>query len=245
MHKETAKWMLGFIPISSITGLIVILAPQLGHAREIGFTSWLSQNGSAALGVALTAIGFILVASMCCYVLLAAPSNFLTLQQDSDWMSAAFSDHAVGQPNFIDADKFTEAKEAADATPEDAVLTTPVRRTIESMMELSAELNAGQRFRHFAVAFIAGVLAIAAGLGLTAFTLPPAQIARATPVDLLLGDASPDRFTEVSGCETIDGTTAIAVAGTWTNPDLRLYGPGCTFEVWTIPEELDLLAVAG
>ena len=48
------------------------------------------------------------------------------------------------------------------------MLTTPVRRTIESMMELSAELNAGQRFRHFAVAFIAGVLAIAAGLGLTA-----------------------------------------------------------------------------
>jgi len=244
MYKETAKWLLGFIPISSITGLIVILAPQFGDAREMGFSTWLGHNGAVAIGVGLTAAGFIAVAAMCCHVLLAAPSQFIELQQDRNWMSAAFSDHAVGQPDFVDVDKFTEANKAADGAMSDPAQAIPIRRTIDSIMELSAELNAKQRFTRFAVAFIVGVLAIGAGLGLTAFALPPDQITRPTPVTLLPGDAVVESFRALSGCETIEGTTAIAVAGTWSSPDVRLYGPGCTFEVWTIPDDLDLLAVA-
>jgi hypothetical protein len=241
VYKDTAKWLLTFVPIPTFLALAVGLGTRFTAIKETGLISWVYQFPVPAGAVGLTVIATIVIIWRCCSVLVAGPSELADLRGKTDWMSEAFSKYGVGEPIFSNFDAFKTAdnkrvnKTASDA--EIAALTD----TSQRIVALSENLNARARFICFMWVFGACAIVIVAGLATATATLPttPDAVTKPTKVSIFMPPGTEPSFTTTTGCTCLHDTTAIAVSGLWNMPTLRLIGKGCPSGAWTPPADLD------
>lgn len=257
MHKDTAKLLLGLVPVASLIGVAIAVEPSFDTIRAAGVASWARQHPSVVSGVVAVVIGVFGLVVACCYVLLAAPKPWKELRSDDNWLSKAFSDHAVGIPYFSDASTFLNAEAqvaqpvaqpAADVTKADVTSgdREAVAKAVERTLLLSERLQAAKRFKKFGFLYVPCLLAIVGGAGVVLITLPAAEtpITIPTTVQLHLPSGAEVVFAAATGCVASGTTVAVAVGGFWDNPELRLYGPGCHSGRWSPQRSVDLVITA-
>jgi hypothetical protein len=236
MHKDTAKLLLGLVPVLTVVGIALALAPRFDAIRADGVWRWANAHLAVDIGVVATMLGVLGVVAACSYVLLAAPGTWRDLRSNVDWFSKAFSDHAVGLPYFLDSTAFTSAESKiaqsdTGVTGDDREAVAKVR---ERTLELSERLEAARRFNRFTWAYLACIVAIVGGAGTVLATLPAASGPITAPVivQLHLPATAEAGFVHGTHCRASKTTTAVAVGGFWNDPELRLYGPGCDPAKW-------------
>lgn len=245
MHKDTAKLLLGLVPVSTLVGIAVALAPRFDEIRAIGVERWAGDHVAVASGVVVAFVGVLGVVVAGCYVLLAAPGKWSTLRADTDWFSAAFSDHAVGVPYYLDSNAFGTVESAIEqkdqgVTNEDR---EAVAKVTQSILDLSERLGTKRRFRYFGWAYVICIAAIALGVGTVLARLPAAEAPIMTPttVQLYLPASAEPAFVAGTGCRASQNTLAVAVGGSWDDPELRLYGAGCFDRRWFPHHSIDVV----
>jgi hypothetical protein len=272
MHKDTAKLLLGLVPVASLIGVAVAIAPRFDTIRAAGVANWAQQHPSVVSGVVAVVIGVFGLVVACCYVLLAAPKPWRELRSDDNWLSDAFSSHAVGIPYFSDSSTFLDAEanvaQAAAATaaqPAAATAAQPaalpaatatadvtsgdreaVAKAVERTLLLSERLEAASRFKKFAWLYVLCLLAIVGGAGVVLISLPAAEtpITIPTTVQLHLPPGAEAAFDAATGCVASRTTVAVAVGGFWDDPELRLYGLGCHSARWSPQRSVDVVITA-
>jgi hypothetical protein len=243
VYKDTAKWLLTFVPVTALVALVVAIAPRMTAVNAAGLLGWMCANPLATAAVALAVLFTVVIVALCCWVLLAHAKKWTELQADRNWLSRAFSDHAVGLPHFADYDAFRNAvvnvrtKRAPDAEQ------SAVDETVGRILKLSEDLEAQDRFAWFKIAFPICTLLAIAGVVLATASLPATPAAVTTPsiVSIFMPSGTEAKFLAATGCKTLDGTTAIAVGGLWNKPQLRLIGNGCPAGNWSPPDNLGVV----
>jgi hypothetical protein len=236
VHKDTAKWLLTFTPITAVIALVLTIRPSIEAVGAAGPRAWIRQFPAATVAIVMTALATVVLVVLCRSVLLATATEWSTLRRDVEWWSGAFSKHAVGMPLFPSSSDFDDAELRAlteQATPAEH---TALAATTLRVQALSEEMNAQARLTKFSWAYGVCMAVIVAGLATATFSLSvtPEAVTKPTAASLYLpGDGAANRFTEATGCVSVQGTTAIAVRGLWSNPTLRLIGPGCRDAEWT------------
>lgn len=248
MHKDTAKWLLTFVPIPTFLALAVGLGARFTAINETGVINWARQCPIPAIAVAVTVLATLAIIGTCCWVLVAGPTKLAVLKDNSNWWSAAFSKHAVGEPIFSNSGAFRTAdNKRVNGTASETEIKA-LDDTIQRIVALSEKLNARSRFICFIWAFGCCAVLIVAGLSTAIATLPttPDAVTKPTKVSILMPPGTEPRLTTATGCTCMQDTTAIAVSGLWNRPKLRLIGKGCTPGTWTPPTDLDaVIAPAG
>jgi hypothetical protein len=236
MYKDTAKLLLGLVPVSTVVGIAFALAPTLDAIRAEGVSRWVIDHPAVTIGVVASLLGVLGVVAACSYVLLAASGKWTDLRSNADWFSKAFSDHAVGLPYFLDSTAFESAE--SKIAQNDAGITGDDREAVAKVRErtlaLSERLEAARRFKRFTWAYVVCILAIVGGAGAVLTTLPGASdpITAPVTVQLHLPASAEAGFVRGTHCSSSKTTTAVAVGGFWSDPELRLYGPGCDLANW-------------
>lgn len=240
MYKEAAKWLLTFVPISTVVALALTLASRFDGIEAVGLWNWINEFPWISGAVLATVAATVVVIVMCCRVLLAEAGAWNDLRSDADWLSKAFSEHAVGIPLFKDS----SAYEAADLKETDGQATsaeqTALATTSRRILELSEAENARAKFEKFTWCYSVCAVVIVVGLGVATAGLPstPDAVTKPTKVSILMQPGTENQFVATTGCASLDDTTAIAVGGLWSKPELRLIGQGCPAGDWTPPDDL-------
>lgn len=249
MHKDAAKWLITFAPISAFLALVLTFAPRANAIIAMGFLSWARHYPLTAIVVGLATVATVVIICKCSTVLLAEADTWAELEkkEEGKWFSDAFSKHAVGLPLFAASSHYTEAETRArsgDATAT-AAEQSALAATSLRVLALSEADNARDRFKKFIPVYVICTLVIVVGLIVAAVGLPsiPDPVTKPAQVSILMQPGTEDRFTAASGCQALKTTTAIAVGGLWDRPQLRLVGPGCPTVDWTAPEGLDATIV--
>jgi hypothetical protein len=244
VHKDTAKWLLTFVPIPTFLALAIGLGTRFTAITQVGIIDWTCQFPVPAVAVALTAIATVLIIGACCWVLLAGPTSLATLKEKPNWWSDAFSQHGVGEPYFKSSDRYNEADEVrAEGKATDAQISA-LADTMQRIIALSEDLTTRSRFRCFMWIFGSCALVIVIGLSTATATLPttPDAVTKPTKVSILVPPGTEPRLAAdfaAAGCTCFHDTTAIAVSGLWNNPTLRLIGKGCRTGTWTPATDLN------
>lgn len=243
MYKDTAKWLLTFAPITAVITLALTLGPRLNAVVGVGLAGWVSRFPVASAAVALTVAATVAIVVLCGYVLLAQASPWTTLRTSPRWWSEAFSEHAVGLPLFPASTDFEAAETRAATDEATGAEQSALAATTLRILALSENLNAKARFRRFVWGYVISLVIILVGLSVAAFSLraTPEAVTRPTEVSLLLPAGAEQRFTEATGCASLQGANAVAVGGLWDRPAMRLLGPGCPEGEWTPPAGLGIL----
>jgi hypothetical protein len=100
VHKDTAKWLLTFVPIPTFLALGAGLGTRFTAITQIGIIDWACQFPVPAIAVAATALATVVIIGACCWVLLAGPTDLAILKGKPNWWSDAFSQYGVGEPYF-------------------------------------------------------------------------------------------------------------------------------------------------
>lgn len=249
MHKDTAKWLLAFLPIPTFFALGITLGPRFAAIDEVGIIRWICQFWVASLAIGLVLAAALAIIWLCCRVLLANPDEWSKLTADGNkrWMSRAFSTYGVGLPMFPDADTFssTEAKRVANTATGDEI--KALTDTTQRIVALSADLKARRRFKTFGWALAACAVLIAGGLFVISAALPvtPDAVTKPTKVSIYMPPGTESKFTTATGCTCLRTTTAIAVHGLWDRPTLRVFGNGCRDTEWTPSADLHAVIAPG
>lgn len=246
MHKDTAKWLLTFVPIPTFLTLVISLGTRLTAIQHRGVLGWTYEFPVPAIAVATTVIASIVIIVKCCQVLLVGPTDLPTLRTGNSW-SDAFGKYGVGEPLFPSADEFQKAdNKRVEGQATDTELKA-IADTYTRLIALSEKQNAAARFRSFAWYFGACAVAILAGLLVANATLPntPDPVTKPTKSTIGLPPGTEAAFTTATGCVNLTATTAIAISGLWNRPTLRLIGPGCPSTSWTPPPDLDAVITPG
>lgn len=247
MHKDTAKWLLAFLPLPTFLALGITVGPRFEAIEEVGVVRWVCQFWVASLAIGLILVAALGLIGLCCSVLLAAPSQWSKLTADQNWMSNAFSTYAVGMPMFPDAKAFsdTESKRVAKQATADEV--NALTDTTQRIVALSADLNARARFKIFGWSLPVCALVVVAGLFVLGAALPvmPDAVTKPTKVTIFLPPGTESKFVTATGCACLHTTTAIAVHGLWDRPTLRLIGNGCHDAEQTLPADLQAVIAPG
>jgi hypothetical protein len=247
VHKDVAKWLLTFVPISSFIALTVGLAPRYAAIESAGLGTWVCDNHLAAGAILVTTVATIGIIAACAVVLLTGPTDLIELRADQTWWSNAFSQHGVGEPVFTDSSAFDlVASPPTGMTVSDAQAKA-YNDVIPRIIKLSEELKTRTRFRWFLCAFVVCTVIIGAGLSVATATLPttPDAITKPTKVSILVPPGAEARLAEATGCTDLRQITAVAMPGSWAHPKLRLFGKGCSTALWTPGLELGAVAVPG
>lgn len=241
MNKDTAKWLLTFVPIPTFLALAVGLGSRFTAVEETGLIGWAREFPIPAIAVGVTVLATIVIIWTCCWVLVAGPTELAVLKNNSNWWSAAFSKHAVGEPTFSNSDAFRTAdNKRVSQTASDTEIKA-LDDTIQRIVALSEKLNARSRFICFIWAFGACAVLIVAGLSTAIATLPttPDAVTKPTKVSILVPPDTEPRLAAATGCASMRDTTIVAVSGLWNKPKLRLIGKGCPLGTWTLPVDLN------
>ncbi len=246
MHKDTAKWLITFAPISAFLALVVTFAPRANAIIAMGFPSWARHYPLTAFAIGASIVATVAIIVQCSRVLLAEADIWAELEKkdDGNWFSDAFSKHAVGLPLFPASSHYTEAETRArsgDATAATAAEQSALAATSLRVLAHSEADNARDRFKKFIPVYAICTLVIL--VGSIAAAVGPDAVTKPAQVSILMQPGTEDRFTAASGCQALKTTTAIAVGGLWDRPLLRLFGPGCPTVDWTAPEGLDATIV--
>jgi hypothetical protein len=243
VYKDTAKWLLTFTPITAVVTLALTLAPRVDAVAGAGFMNWVCEFPIATAAVVLTLFATVLIVALCSYVLLAEATSWTTLRTSGNWWSKAFSEHAVGMPLFPASTDFATAETKATTDDASSAEQTALAATSRRILELSESLNAKVRFKRFSWGYGISMLVIVTGLSVAAVSLPATAdpVTKPTKVSILMPTGTENRFSETTGCATLDGTTAIAVRGLWNHPTLRLIGLGCPAGDWTPTNDLGIV----
>lgn len=256
MHKDTAKLLLTFVPIPTFVVLALGLGPRYEAISQIGLAAWFDENPTPSIAFVLAAIAAILIAVMCCFVLLAGPRDLAELIKDDNWLSNAFNRDAVGEPVFTDSSAFKNVGDKSkfnDDTVSEwqrkAYNETAARLTL-----LSEDQRTRCRFKWFMWIYVVCSLVLLGGVAVATATLPatPEPITKPTLVAIHVPPDAEEELLEQTGCvkvEKPDATSnapspteeaiAIAVGGTWAHPDIRLIGPNCIENDWTPTPDLN------
>jgi hypothetical protein len=244
MHKDTAKWLLTFVPIPTFVVLALSLGPRYEAIEGDDPVNWLCENWVPAVAFVVAALATFGLTLMCCLVLLTGPTDLGALMKNDNWLSAAFNEHGVGEPMFTNSSAFKKVgplvKAGSDQVTDQQI--SAYNATNDRLRTLSEDLNTRARFRCFVYVFIGCAILILGGLTVATATLPatPDAITKPTKVSILVPLATQPRFTaDTNGCTCLHDTTAIAMSGIWTHPKLRLIGKGCPTDLWTPPADLD------
>lgn len=240
MYKDTAKWLLAFLPVSTLAGAAAVLRPHIGAIREVGGVSWVQANPWNAIAFGLPIVVVLGLAYGCLRVMLAKSDPYERLEQNQTWMSEAFSQYGVGIPEFNDSSKFTDAiEEASNGT--DGSRADDIAKVVPRIVALSAELNARTRFVQFAWGYGIGLVAIA----VCALYLSQQSVPLATPLraEVHVGTDSEPEFTTLTGCADAATTKAVAIGGTNESPVLRLYGDDCKSIEWQPDGDIDVVVI--
>lgn len=245
MNKDTAKWLLTFVPIPTFLALAVGLGSRFTAIQETGVMGWAREFPVPAIAVGVTVLATVVIIWTCCWVLVAGPTELAVLKSDSNWWSAAFSQHAVGEPIFSNSDAFRTAdNKRVNETASDTEIKA-LDDTIQRIVALSEKLNARSRFICFIWAFGACAVLIVAGLSTASATLPttPDAVTKPTKVSILVPPDVEPRLATATGCASLQTTAFIAVSGLWNKPKLRLIGRGCPPDIWTPPPDLHAVII--
>ena len=79
MHKDTAKWLLTFVPIPTFLALAVGLGTRFTAITQVGIIDWACQFPAPAIAVAVTAIATFAILIACCWVLVSPARNALNI----------------------------------------------------------------------------------------------------------------------------------------------------------------------
>lgn len=243
MYKETAKWLLTFVPITALVTLALGFAPRFAAMKAAGFVNWVREFPLVTAAAAVTAGLTVVIIVMCCKVLLAEPTAWKTLRADTTWLSKAFSEHAVGVPLFADSTAYQTAESKALTATASAAEQGALADTSRRILELSEAHNARDRFKRFSAVYVICTILIIAGASVVTATLPatPDGVTKPTQVAIFMPPGTENQFVTATGCTSLASTTAIAVGGLWNRPKLRLIGQGCPVEDWTPPENLGIV----
>lgn len=192
MYKETAKWLLTFVPIPTFVVLALSLAPRYEAISRLGLHAWICANPAPASAFLLAAIAAIAITVACSFVLLAAP-NLDELLDDDPKLSDAFSKHGVGEPVFPDATAFKEMGKAIRTKPDEvpAWKIGAYHDTTERLKGHSEELSARLRFTVFVWVLVLGGLVLFGGLSVATATMPASPEPITTPTKVAVF-AQPD-----------------------------------------------------
>ncbi len=242
LYKDMAKWLIGFVPVTALAGLGVALAPNADVIARLGLSEWMSEHAWAVGGVAAVVIATLVMVVMCARVLLAEPTGWVELTQNSKWMEAAFAKYSVGRPHFFDLTEFSNAELASHTNPQDK-RATAVAETTARVVTLSGDLNAKHRLKVFLWVFAFGTVAVIAGVlvVLVNTSTAPDVIVRPTPVVLHVPASSETAFDSATGCRASSSADAVAVGGSPDVPDLRLFGRGCRADTWKPSADLHVV----
>lgn len=244
MHKDTAKWLLTFVPIPTFLALAVGLGTRFTAITQVGIIDWACQFPAPAIAVAVTAIATFAILIACCWVLVTGPTDLAALKKEPNWWSDAFSQYGVGQPYFTNSDGYNDTNTArAQGKATDAQIKA-LADTMQRIVALSEDLNTRNRFRCFLWVLGFGAAFILAGLCTATATLPttPDAVTKPIKVSILVPPGTEPRLAAdfaAAGCTCDHDTTAVAVGGLWNNPTLRLIGKGCQTGTWTAPADLN------
>lgn len=243
MHKETAKWLLAFVPIPTFVVLALSLGPRYEAISELGLSNWLDENPFPAIAFLLGAIAIVALTAMCCFVVLTRATDLAKLLADENWLAAAFSEHGAGEPVFLDAAAFkmvgSASKTGDDTVPEREE--TAYAKTLERLKQLSEDQKTRARFVGFVWVFIICAIVIFGALTVVAATLPnaPEAIIKPAKVNIYVSPGTEPSLTAATECTDMSKTTVVAVGGTWIHPIIRLFGTGCIREPWTPSPDLN------
>lgn len=236
-YRDTAKWLVAFVPVSTIVAGAVALGPRLleDAAAAASPTAWAQTRVAVLVGVGLIVAGVGGVLWSGARLLRTQPVDFTALLKDSEKLREAFQ-NGVGVPYFLDDASYLAAlkKLAATWATGDAVLDAELERANASTEELRSwalQQQLRPAFRTFGWVFGLGVLLIVAGFLAVAAGLGPAPIRFGTPTVVVveLSDAGAVDLATATGCTNIAESTFLAVAGTWESPVLEVDGPDCEF----------------
>jgi hypothetical protein len=247
VYKDTAKWLLTFLPISTFVALAVGLAPRYEAIEGAGFRDWVCGNRLAFTATLVTLAATVVIIIMCCAVLLTGPTDLAALRADETWWSTAFSQHGVGEPMFTDSSAFDRVANPPAGMTVSEAQAKAYNDTIPRITKLSEDLKTRARFKCFAYVFVVCTVLIGVGLSVATATLPatPEAVTKATKVSIFIPPGTEARFVKATGCVSLHDTTAVAVGGTWAHPKLRLIGTGCPTRLWTPGTELDAVVAPG
>jgi hypothetical protein len=240
VYKDLAKWLIGFVPVATLLGMGVAIAPDAPQIAAHGPGGLTLLAGLAVLTAMVAMLG------TCAYVLAAGPSTWAQLTAEQGWMSAAFSTYSVGRPYFLDSTKFDDADLACRTDPTDSRLKV-VADVSSKIVALSADLNARARFKTFLWVFVIGSLVVVAGVLTVLISSTGVQrfYAKPTSVTLHVPSSATGSFGSATGCTSPATTQAVAIGGTLDAPELRLFGPGCQGTSWSPPNSLGILVTTG
>ncbi len=248
MRKDIAKWLLTFAPLTAVFTLTLTIAPRINTSA--GISSWIRGNPIPVGAIVTTVLATFTLIALGCYVMQAEATPIRELRErcHANWLSNAFSTHAVGLPHFAASDIYEAAANRVSAGESTAPgEQAAVAETNGRILELSEADNTRKRFKIFSWGYAICMITIVAGLTTAALSLPTTldPVTKPTPVTLHLTPEAQALFTEATSCTTVADTSAIAIAGRWDHPTLRLAGPGCDAETtrnWVPPNNLDILA---
>lgn len=247
VHKETAKWLLTFVPIPTFLALALGLGNRFTAITEVGVVDWVRQFPVPALAIAATAIATAVIIAACCRLLLTGPIDWRDLKDSPDLWSKAFSEAGVGEPYFKSVDRFSDFEQKRiRGTATDAEMKA-LADTQQRIVAWTEDVGTRERFNRFLWTFgiCAGVILL--GLGCAMATLPttPEAITKPSKVAILVSPDAQPRLAAAfaaAGCTGRD-TTVVAVGGLWNNPELRLVGDGCQSGRWTVPADLNAVVL--
>ncbi len=246
--RDTAKWLIAFVPIASLTSVGALVGPRLIKGAEASTSpaGWLASNIWPILGVAAAAAGVTAIVFFGAKVLAAQPSEFANLLTvDRSKLSAAFS-AGVGAPYFLDDSDFRTAMaeldvawSAAQQAPEPTL--ARVVAATDMLRDWSLHNSLTEAFATFWRAFAAGVFFIVLGVLVAVSTLEPQAPEIRTPMEVRVevqGLGASDLRSR-TGCSRPSDAVFVAIAGTWDSPVLAVDGPDCRFgAVWRPPKDL-------
>jgi hypothetical protein len=233
VYKDLAKWLIAFIPVTTLASVGLALGPNADTIANVGLADWVAERPIAVTAVGAVVLTTVGLVALCARVLLAQPSEWTELASDPEWMSEAFSRYSAGRPDFLDATAFRSAEINCLADPGD-VRRTAVAETTLRVVNLSGDLNAKALAQKFLWAYLVGIVVIAAGV----FTVlvsaggEPSTITSPASATVHIPHDERARFTSATGCSMPSKVAAVAVAGSWTEPRLRLFGEGCDDDEW-------------
>lgn len=238
-YRDTAKWLVAFIPVSTLVAAAVALGPQVltQAATADSVADWLKQNGWVLVGLGVVAVGAMCIMWSGARVLSTQPERFQDLlgEQDKDRLIKAINEGAA-EPYFMDDVAYRNARNRLQASwdakqqVDDAALQRITGAT-ELLRAWALQQGMGAAFGKFRWALVVGIVLILGGFLLTAGALGPTAVRldKPTVVKVRVNDAGEQDLRATTGCVDASRSSFLAIGGTWNAPVLRIDGPGCRF----------------
>jgi hypothetical protein len=235
--RDTTKWLVAFVPISTVLGGAVLLGPRLlaDLIQADSLKTWVGDSGWVLIGIAMITIGIVLIVWLGANVLSAQPHDFRTLLRDSGRLSEAF-EAGVGAPYFADDTSFTNATLHIFATQskDSQVSTTNLESAVavtDMLLSWAFHKALSKAFNRFRIGFAGAVGLIVTGFVVASASLQPVggAVDRPTTVEVTVNQVGKANLQNQTGCSKPEESEFVAIAGTWDAPLLSVFGPDCQF----------------